>query len=32
MRGLSLMGIIVLILVFYAGSKWGAPVFAKVGL
>lgn len=32
MRGMSIMGIVVLVLIFYAGSKWGAPLFAKVGL
>lgn len=32
MRGISLMGILVLIFVFWAGMKWGAPVFSKIGL
>lgn len=32
MRGLSLMGVLVLIFVFWAGMKWGGMVFGKIGL
>ena len=29
---LSIMGVIVTVLIYYAGMRWGSMVFSKVGL